>query len=97
MEKDRGNYPSVGVQLAHMQTPTVTLALMLLLSGPYTLTAQNNLSTAQIMKEAAPRCKVKAAGGIRTAQQAIEFLEAGADRIGTSAGLAIIEQMQNTL
>jgi len=54
VEKDRGNYPSVGVQLAHMQTPTVTLALMLLLSGPYTLTAQNNLSTAQIMKEAAP-------------------------------------------
>jgi len=51
----------------------------------------------KLMKEAAPRCKVKAAGGIRTAQQAIEFLAAGAERIGTSAGLQILEQMQNTL
>jgi deoxyribose-phosphate aldolase len=47
-----------------------------------------------LMKEAAPRCKVKAAGGIRTAQQAIDFLAAGAERIGTSAGLAILEQFQ---
>lgn len=30
------------------------------------------------------KCKVKASGGIRTRQQAIEFLNAGADRIGTS-------------
>jgi deoxyribose-phosphate aldolase len=51
----------------------------------------------KLMKEAAPRCKIKAAGGIRTAQQAIEFLAAGAERIGTSAGLAILEQVQNTL
>jgi deoxyribose-phosphate aldolase len=48
----------------------------------------------RLMKEAAPRCKIKAAGGIRTAQQALEFLAAGADRIGTSAGLAILEQFQ---
>ena len=46
----------------------------------------------KLMKEAAPRCKVKAAGGIRTAQQAIDFLAAGAERIGTSAGLQILEQ-----
>jgi deoxyribose-phosphate aldolase len=51
----------------------------------------------KLMKEAAPRCKVKAAGGIRTTQQAIDFLAAGAERIGTSAGLQILEQMQNTL
>ena len=44
------------------------------------------------MKEDAPRCKIKAAGGIRTAQQALEFLAAGADRIGTSAGIQILEQ-----
>jgi deoxyribose-phosphate aldolase len=48
----------------------------------------------KLMKEAAPRCKVKAAGGIRTAQQALEFLAAGAERIGTSAGLQILEQFK---
>jgi deoxyribose-phosphate aldolase len=46
------------------------------------------------MKESAPRCKVKAAGGIRTAQQVIAMLEAGAERIGTSAGVAIIEEVR---
>jgi deoxyribose-phosphate aldolase len=35
--------------------------------------------------------KVKAAGGIRTQQQAIQFLEAGAERIGTSTGQQIVE------
>jgi len=37
------------------------------------------------MKENAPHCKIKAAGGIRTAKQALEMLEAGANRIGTSS------------
>jgi deoxyribose-phosphate aldolase len=46
------------------------------------------------MKETAPRCKIKAAGGIRTAQQAIAMLQAGADRIGTSAGVAIINEIR---
>lgn len=35
------------------------------------------------------RAKVKAAGGIRTRQQALAMIEAGADRIGASAGIAI--------
>ncbi|MFN3706186.1 MAG: deoxyribose-phosphate aldolase [Thermoflexales bacterium] len=34
---------------------------------------------------------VKAAGGIRTYQQALEMIAAGANRIGTSAGVAIME------
>lgn len=46
----------------------------------------------KLIKENAPRCKIKAAGGIKTAQQALEFLSAGADRIGTSAGIQILEQ-----
>jgi deoxyribose-phosphate aldolase len=46
----------------------------------------------RLMKEAAPHCKVKAAGGIRTAKQVLEFIEAGADRIGTSAGIQIIKE-----
>jgi len=48
----------------------------------------------KLMKEAAPHCKVKAAGGIRTAKQAIELLEAGAERIGTSSGIQIINQFR---
>ncbi len=52
------------------------------------------LEDIKLMKEAAPNCKVKAAGGIRTAKQAIEMLEAGAERIGTSCGVQIIEQIR---
>lgn len=36
--------------------------------------------------------KIKVAGGISTYQQAREFIEAGADRIGTSSAVAIIEE-----
>ncbi|MGA1980679.1 MAG: deoxyribose-phosphate aldolase [Sedimentisphaerales bacterium] len=48
----------------------------------------------KLMKESAPNCKVKASGGIRTAKQALEMLEAGADRIGTSSGVEIINQFR---
>jgi len=34
--------------------------------------------------------KVKASGGIRTFEQALEMINAGADRIGTSSGVSII-------
>ncbi|WP_376791379.1 deoxyribose-phosphate aldolase [Thermoflexus sp.] len=36
---------------------------------------------------------VKAAGGIRTAEQAIAMIEAGANRLGTSATVAILEAL----
>lgn len=36
------------------------------------------------------RCKVKAAGGIHTREEALAMVEAGADRIGTSSGIAIV-------
>jgi len=48
----------------------------------------------KLMKEYAPHCKVKAAGGIRTAKQTLEMIEAGAERIGTSASVQIIEQFR---
>ena len=48
----------------------------------------------RLMKETAPACKIKAAGGIKTAKQAIEMLEAGAARIGTSSGVRIMEQLK---
>lgn len=37
------------------------------------------------------RAKVKAAGGIRTYEDAVKMLNAGADRLGASAGIAIVE------
>ncbi|MCU0915043.1 MAG: deoxyribose-phosphate aldolase [Planctomycetes bacterium] len=48
----------------------------------------------RLMKETAPQCRIKAAGGIKTATQALALVDAGADRIGTSAGVAIIEEMR---
>ena len=48
----------------------------------------------KLMKETAPNCKIKAAGGIRTAKQALEMLEAGADRIGTSLSVQIINEFK---
>ncbi len=48
----------------------------------------------KLMKENAPHCKIKAAGGIRTAKQAIEMLDAGAERIGTSASVQIINEFR---
>jgi deoxyribose-phosphate aldolase len=44
------------------------------------------------------RLKIKAAGGIKTAEQARAFIEAGADRLGTSASVDIMEQeMKNNV
>lgn len=48
----------------------------------------------KLIKESAPSCKIKAAGGIKTAKQAIEMLQAGAQRLGTSSGVRIIEQFK---
>ncbi len=40
------------------------------------------------------RMGVKAAGGIRTAEAALAMIEAGATRIGASAGVKIVEEMK---
>jgi deoxyribose-phosphate aldolase len=52
------------------------------------------LEDIKLMRETAPKCKIKAAGGIRTAEQAIEMLAAGAHRIGTSSSVQIIEEFE---
>ncbi|MEW6544808.1 MAG: deoxyribose-phosphate aldolase [Nitrospirota bacterium] len=47
----------------------------------------------RLMKEAVSgRARVKASGGIRDLKTALALLEAGADRIGTSASVAIMEE-----
>lgn len=38
-----------------------------------------------------PDVKVKASGGIKTKEFALELIEAGADRLGTSSGIALIK------
>ncbi len=43
------------------------------------------------------KCRVKASGGIRTAEKFREMVEAGADRIGTSAGKEIAESLQREM
>lgn len=39
----------------------------------------------------APEVKVKAAGGVRSYQELVEMIEAGAERIGTSRGIDLIQ------
>ena len=48
----------------------------------------------KLMKETASPCKVKAAGGIRTAAAAIAMLQAGAERIGTSCAVQIMRELR---
>ena len=47
-----------------------------------------------LMKKSAGGLKVKASGGIHSYAQAMEMLQAGADRIGASAGIAILADME---
>ena len=57
-------------------------------------TSGATLEDVQLMrKHADPAIKVKAAGGIRDLKTALAFVEAGAERIGTSCGIDIIEEM----
>jgi deoxyribose-phosphate aldolase len=45
----------------------------------------------QLMKRSVPGgVGIKASGGIKTKEQAIQLIEAGADRLGTSSGIAIV-------
>lgn len=51
------------------------------------------LHAVQLMRANLPSTvKIKASGGIRTYEAAMEYIAAGADRIGCSAGVAIMKQ-----
>ena len=39
-----------------------------------------------------PEIQIKAAGGIRTYGEAVELLQAGASRLGTSSGVNIVQE-----
>ncbi len=42
-----------------------------------------------------PHVGIKASGGIKTFQQAIQMIDAGADRLGTSSGISIVTSQTN--
>lgn len=47
----------------------------------------------KLLRELLPdSIKIKASGGIRTKDDALQMIEAGADRIGTSAGVTLVEE-----
>ncbi len=48
----------------------------------------------RLMAQAATHCKIKAAGGIKTPDQALAMIQAGASRIGASASVQILEQFE---
>lgn len=52
-----------------------------------------NIDTVKKMRSILPaETKIKASGGIKTYEQAMAFIEAGADRIGTSSGVLIVSE-----
>ncbi len=50
----------------------------------------------KLMRQAAGGLRVKASGGIRTYSDAKAMMDAGADRIGASAGVKILKEMSET-
>lgn len=48
------------------------------------------VAAVKLMRKHAPNLQVKASGGIRNVDDAIAMLDAGADRLGCSAGVAIV-------
>ena len=51
-----------------------------------------NIEDIKLMVKSAPMCKIKAAGGIKTATEALDMIAAGASRIGASTSVRIIEE-----
>ncbi|MEO0588892.1 MAG: deoxyribose-phosphate aldolase, partial [Planctomycetota bacterium] len=49
-----------------------------------------SVEAVKLMRKHAPTIQVKASGGIRTYEDAMTMLDAGADRLGCSAGVAIV-------
>jgi deoxyribose-phosphate aldolase len=51
----------------------------------------------RLLRRCAAGLRIKASGGIRTAETALAMIDAGADRIGTSSGTVIIDQLRRSL
>jgi deoxyribose-phosphate aldolase len=48
----------------------------------------------KLIRQEGGACRIKAAGGIRTAKDAMAMIEAGADRLGCSASVAIVNELR---
>jgi deoxyribose-phosphate aldolase len=58
-------------------------------------TAGATIADVKLMKDTVNgQAKVKAAGGVRTLEDVLAMIEAGADRIGTSGGVALMTQTE---
>lgn len=56
------------------------------------------LTAVKIMKKTVKdKVKIKASGGVNTHDKAIKYIQAGANRIGTSSGVAIVNDEESTL
>jgi deoxyribose-phosphate aldolase len=53
------------------------------------------IADVRLMKQEGAPCKVKASGGIRTWSGAMAMLDAGADRLGCSASVAILSEFKS--
>ena len=61
--------------------------------GPGFGTGGATLEDVKLMKaNVAPFVKLKAAGGMKTKEDLFVFLEAGADRLGTSSGIKLLNE-----
>ncbi|HRV56140.1 MAG TPA: 2-deoxyribose-5-phosphate aldolase, partial [Mangrovimonas sp.] len=49
-----------------------------------------------IKKTVKDQAKIKASGGIRDYETALKYIETGADRLGTSSGVAIMNKQLST-
>ncbi|PPE05465.1 deoxyribose-phosphate aldolase [Williamsoniiplasma lucivorax] len=59
-------------------------------------TAGANVHVVELMKQTVGDvCQVKASGGVRTYQDALEMIKAGATRLGTSGGVAIVNGQEH--
>ncbi|MFY0712655.1 deoxyribose-phosphate aldolase [Seonamhaeicola sp. NFXS20] len=55
------------------------------------------INDVKLMKSVCKTCvKIKASGGIRDTKTALEYINLGVDRIGTSSGIAIVEGTSNS-
>lgn len=55
-----------------------------------------NVEDVRLMRSTVgPKFGVKAAGGVRTLEQALAMIEAGANRIGTSSGVSIVQSLRS--
>ena len=62
--------------------------------GPEGATLTNVAMMYQVCKD---KIEIKASGGIKSLSSCLEFIQAGANRIGTSHGVAIINEYQQKL